>query len=98
MSVTDGGSTQSGYASGMTFHAGDVAAALRARLPRLPTKKLHKLLYYCQGHHLATMGVPLFTESISAWDMGPVVGPLWKAEDELGPAAPSAELDEAALN
>jgi uncharacterized phage-associated protein len=39
-------------------------------------KKLHKLLYYCQGHHLATFGLPLFDESISAWDMGPVVGTL----------------------
>jgi hypothetical protein len=37
----------------MVVSAHDVAAALRARLPDLPTKKLHKLLYYCQGHHLA---------------------------------------------
>ena len=43
----------------------------------LPTKKLHKLLYYCQGHHLAATGESLFSETISAWDMGPVVGTLW---------------------
>jgi uncharacterized phage-associated protein len=82
----------------MTFHAADVAAALRDRLPQVPQKKLHKLLYYCQGHHLAAFGTPLFAESISAWDMGPVVGSLWKTEHENGPAGERAELDEAALN
>jgi uncharacterized phage-associated protein len=59
-----------------------VASVLRERLPGVGTKKLHKLLYYCQGHHLATFGKPLFGESISAWDMGPVVGSLWKQEKE----------------
>jgi uncharacterized phage-associated protein len=79
----------------------DVAAALRDRVPGLPTKKLHKLLYYCQGHHLAAFGAPLFNETISAWDMGPVVGRLWKAEREghlLESSSSSARLDEAALN
>jgi uncharacterized phage-associated protein len=71
---------------------------LRDRVPGLPTKKLHKLLYYCQGHHLATFGVPLFTERISAWDMGPVVGELWTEERGTGRAAGVAELDEAELN
>ena len=35
--------------------------------------KLHKLLYYCQGWHLAWYGKPLFPESIEAWQHGPVV-------------------------
>ncbi|MBO0869079.1 MAG: hypothetical protein J2P15_10980 [Micromonosporaceae bacterium] len=54
----------------MTASARDVAAAIRRRLPGVPTKKLHKLLYYCQGHHLAHFGVPLFAESVVAFDMG----------------------------
>ncbi|WP_375487257.1 Panacea domain-containing protein [uncultured Jatrophihabitans sp.] len=42
---------------------------------------------------------PLFSETISAWDMGPVVGQLWNAE-RVGPAqaAPPSSPDEAALN
>lgn len=85
------------YAVSMSVSARDVAAALRERSPGLPTKKMHKLLYYCQGHHLAAMGEPLFTETISAWDMGPVVGTLWYAERE-GDAGPNAQLSEDQLN
>ena len=59
-----------------------VAAELRTRMPGIGVKKLHKLLYYCQGHHLGTFGRPLFPESISAWDMGPMAGTLWHAEKE----------------
>jgi uncharacterized phage-associated protein len=82
----------------MTVSARDVATVLRARLAGLPTKKLHKLLYYCQGHHLATFDEPLFEETISAWDMGPVVGTLWYEEKhDQAPARP-ADLDEAQLN
>jgi uncharacterized phage-associated protein len=81
----------------MTVSAHDVAAALRARLPGLPTKKLHKLLYYCQGHHLAAFGTPLFGETISAWDMGPVVGTLWRAE-RSGDIPGLQQLGEAELN
>jgi uncharacterized phage-associated protein len=86
------------YAASMPVSAHDVAAEVRRQHPGLPTVKLHKLLYYCQGHHLATFGVPLFTESISAWDMGPVVGSLWYAERTGHPAGPATPLDEAGLN
>jgi uncharacterized phage-associated protein len=82
----------------MTFPADAVAAALRERLPGLPTKKLHKLLYYCQGHHLAGLGRPLFSDTISAWDMGPVVGQLWYREKQNGVSGDSAHLGEAELN
>lgn len=78
-----------------------VAAELRRRLPGLPTKKLHKLLYYCQGHHAAAFDEELFTESVSAWDMGPVVGQLWKAESAAVSANEPvrvASLTEAQLN
>jgi uncharacterized phage-associated protein len=82
----------------MTVSAHDVAVVLRDRLPGLGTKKLHKLLYYCQGHHLATFDEPLFSETISAWDMGPVVGRLWKLEKEGQVPATAARLSEAQLN
>jgi uncharacterized phage-associated protein len=82
----------------MTVSAHDVAAVLRARQPGLPVKKLHKLLYYCQGHHLAAFDEPLFSESIAAWDMGPVVGSLWFSERNGEHPPPPCELTEAQLN
>jgi uncharacterized phage-associated protein len=82
----------------MVVSARDVAAALRERLPGLQQTKEHKLLYYCQGHHLATFGEPLFRETVSAWDLGPVVGEFWYAESQGGAAGSSDALDEAQLN
>jgi uncharacterized phage-associated protein len=35
--------------------------------------KLQKLLYYVQGHHLAKLGKPAFSDKIKAWSHGPVV-------------------------
>lgn len=58
-----------------------VVAELRRRLPDLPAVKLQKLLYYCQGHHLQAFAEPLFGEKIKAYEMGPVVPQVWKAED-----------------
>lgn len=86
------------YHSSMTVSAHEVASAIRSRLPGVGTKKLHKLLYYCQGHHLASFGAPMFADTVSAWDMGPVIGSLWYAEKEG--TAPEAEspLSEAQLN
>lgn len=87
------------YHGPMIVSADVVARVLRDRLPGLPVKKLHKLLYYCQGHHLAAMGEPLFGETISAWDMGPVVGELWYQEKHgAGQPVATVELDEAQLN
>lgn len=82
----------------MSLRAHDVARELRDRLPGLPIKKLHKLLYYCQGHHLAATGEPLFVESLSAWDMGPVVGRLWRQEHEGLPPGEPMRLNEQQLN
>jgi len=82
----------------MIVSAHDVAVALRGRLPGLGQKKLHKLLYYCQGHHLATFGEPLFSENIVAWDMGPVVATLWREERRKMPPPQPHELGEAELN
>jgi len=86
------------YAEPVPLSARDVAAVLRDRDPGLSTKKLHKLLYYCQGHHVATFGTPLFEERISAWDMGPVVGELWYGEKTSGRSAAARQLDEGELN
>jgi len=82
----------------MTASAHDVAAALRERLPSLGQKKLHKLLYYCQGQHLAAFGQPLFSEHIRAWDMGPVVASLWRDERDHAPQPEPHDLSEADLN
>jgi uncharacterized phage-associated protein len=73
----------------MAVPAEEIAAALRERHPNLGKVKLHKLLHYCQGHHLATFGRPLFSETISAWDMGPVVGILWREDGDGVPAGTS---------
>lgn len=82
----------------MPASAHDVAAELRRQLPGLAVKKLHKLLYYCQGHHLAHFDEPLFHESIMAWDMGPVVAQLWKAEKEGRAPETPRTLDPGQLN
>lgn len=86
------------YPASVALLVDDIAAELRRRLPDLPTKKMHKLLYYCQGHHVAATGEPLFPERVSAWDMGPVVGGLWKREQDEGPVSGRPIADEAALN
>lgn len=80
----------------LSAHA--VAAAIRARKPDVGTLTLHKLLYYAQGHHLADFGHPLFSDSVSAYDNGPIVGRFWFAErhDETPPV--SRQPDEAELN
>ena len=39
--------------------------------------KLQKLVYYAQGHALATLGRPLFDELIHAWEHGPVCTSLY---------------------
>ena len=61
-------------------NAADVAAELRKRMSGIGDVKLHKLLFFVQGTHLAWEGVPAFRERIEAWDMGPVVAALWRDE------------------
>jgi uncharacterized phage-associated protein len=74
----------------MTVSANDVADELRRRLPGLGVVKLHKLLYYAQGWHLAWVGKPMFREPIKAWDNGPVVAELW-ADEKHGRGRPQPE-------
>lgn len=82
----------------MPVSAHDVARELRRRLPSPGSVKLHKLLYYCQGWHLAWTGRPLFSEAIEAWANGPVVAAVWRDEKYDAPPAASAPLDDDALN
>lgn len=56
----------------------DVAAEVINRLGSMTAMKLEKLVYYCQGWHLARHGVPLFQEAIEAWRQGPVVPVLYR--------------------
>jgi uncharacterized phage-associated protein len=78
--------------------AHDVAWQLRLLLPGVAVKKLHTLLYYCQGHHLAHFEQPLFVEPVMAWDMGPVVANLWKVEKDDLPLPEPIPLDNGQLN
>lgn len=43
----------------------------------LSQMRLHKLLYYAQGWHLALFGEPLFAARIEAWKHGPVITDLY---------------------
>ena len=56
----------------------DVAAYIMANLETATTMKLQKLLYYCQGWHLAWDGVLLFDAKIEAWANGPVVYEIYE--------------------
>lgn len=46
--------------------------------------KLQKLLYYCQGFHLAIHGAPLFKEKIYNWVHGPVVKEIYHEYKKFG--------------
>ena len=52
--------------------------------------KLQKLLYYFQGFHLAALGGALFSDSIEAWDLGPVVRRVWDKYKAYGSSAIAA--------
>ena len=49
--------------------------------------RLQKLLYYAQGWSLAMRGVPLFEEPIEAWDLGPVIPPVYRRYKRFGSRA-----------
>lgn len=77
----------------MSISAHDVAAELRQRFGYDPGAiKIHKLLYYVQGWHLAWVGEPLFRERIEAWLNGPVVANLWHDEKKDRPRPDSSPL------
>ncbi len=53
-----------------TVSAGAVIAAIEARRPGMKPGKLHSLLFFAQGHHVAHFGTPLFDEPIVITDVG----------------------------
>ena len=58
--------------------ARDTSDLVLCLLESATTMKLQKLLYYCQGWHLAWDGEPLFNERIEAWANGPVVRDIYE--------------------
>lgn len=54
----------------MTTSANSVIAAMDQRRPGMRPGKLILLLFFCQGHHLAHHGEPLFAEPIYATGRG----------------------------
>ena len=62
-------------------HVSDVAAYILEKYSgkkRMTAMKLHKLLYYCQGWHLAWDEESLFSSPIEAWIGGPVVPDIYE--------------------
>lgn len=57
--------------------ARDASDLVLSLLGSATTMKLQKLLYYCQGWHLAWDGEALFGERIEAWANGPVVRDIY---------------------
>lgn len=46
--------------------------------------KLQKLLYYAQAWYLVNFNGPLFSDSIEAWDFGPVISSLYGKYKRFG--------------
>ncbi len=84
------------------FNAEDVAQyILSSRDSEDPIShlKLQKLLYYCQGFHLAIFDKPLFKEAIHHWDHGPVVPQVYNIYKSYGSSSlPIVSVDETTLN
>lgn len=56
----------------------DAADFILARQMSVDTWKLHKLLHYAQGWHLAWYGIPLFDDNMQAWVHGPVAPAVYQ--------------------
>ena len=56
----------------------DVAKYIVARLGKVTTMKLQKLVYYSQAWNLAWDEVPIFEEEFQAWANGPVCPELYQ--------------------
>ncbi len=46
--------------------------------------KMQKLLYYAQAWHLVNFDRPLFSETIEAWNLGPVVANVYREFKQFG--------------
>lgn len=56
----------------------DVAEYILSQHGEMSAMKLHRLVYYSQGWHLAWEGHPLFEDEIQAWANGPVIPALYE--------------------
>jgi hypothetical protein len=94
----------------MAVSAHDVAAEIRRRQPSVGTKKLHKLLYYCQGHYLAAFGgrdLEVMTHGEPPWKLADaarrqrdraVIRPEWMLEYFRTDGAPDDGVDDVPLD
>jgi uncharacterized phage-associated protein len=60
--------------------------------------KLQKLVYFCQGFHLALYNEPLFPETIEAWTHGPVCPRLYHILKGYGPSPITTIVDPDKIN
>jgi len=60
----------------------------------LTPMKLHRLVYYAHGWHLAVTKRPLINECVEAWDFGPVIPSLYHALKPYG----NEEITEKVVN
>jgi len=58
--------------------AADVSNYIDSRTHVWGDIQRQKLVYYAQAWSLAWDGVPLFSEHVEAWQLGPVVPDLWR--------------------
>ena len=63
----------------VTVSAHDVERAIRSQMHPSGRAQIQKLLYYCQAWHATFTGEPLFSETVEAWDKGPVVADHWRS-------------------
>ena len=56
---------------------------LQAEGTPITNTRLNKLLFYAQGHALATFGRALFSNQIDAWNHGPVVAVVYKSYETI---------------
>lgn len=59
--------------------------------------KVNKLCYYAQGWCLAKFGYSLFSDTVEAWEYGPVINPVYHAYKIYGKSpieAPTYHVDE----
>ncbi len=50
----------------------------------LSNMKMQKMLYICQGVHLAVNDTPCFNETVEAWQYGPVVSSIYHQFKQYG--------------
>ena len=59
--------------------------------------KLQKVLYFVQAYYLAKLGRPLFSDTIEAWEYGPVVPNIYRKYKKSGSNPIISEEDTSSL-